>query len=109
VGWRALFRESGGCDGVTDAFYIWEGNSAIKAVVDLAHYGQNRRDSVSYEIELEARQNAELIAAAPEMREILERVLKACNSADQAKLMHTLYREVQQRGAEVLEKIKKVA
>lgn len=47
-------------------------------------------------------EHARLFAAAPEMRDILQRVLDACNNNTHEGLPYVLYREVQQHGAHVL-------
>ena len=49
--------------------------------------------------------NARLIAAAPELFDIVKAVLDACNETGPNSLNHVLYRVVQQRGAALLAKI----
>lgn len=58
--------------------------------------------------EEEARAKAALITQAPVLREIVQAVLDACNEVSPNSLPHTLYRQVQQRGAAALAEIDKV-
>lgn len=46
--------------------------------------------------------NARLMAAAPILKEILKNVLDACNQESANSLQHTLYRDVQQRAAQII-------
>jgi len=61
---------------MTDAIFIDTGiQSSTIAVIDLRHYGQESCKPASAETLARAEAHARLIAAAPEMREILERIL----------------------------------
>jgi hypothetical protein len=76
-----------------------------RRVASLSYAGKPISQAITYE-ELSA--NAALIAAAPDLLDILRKVLSA--TADVApghidRFAHVIYREVQQRGAELLHRI----
>lgn len=77
-----------------------------RRVASTSYKGKPISQKVDY-VELEA--NGRLLAKAPELADILRKVLAACNALaspeNTARLDHVLYREVMQRGAQLLYEI----
>lgn len=67
--WQAVFHESGGYDCMTGAWDIQSERGKCLATVDQSDYGQEHCD-YSYRSD-EAKANARLIAAAPDLLEAL--------------------------------------
>jgi hypothetical protein len=70
--WAVKFSEMGGYDCMTDAFHVFDDRGRIVVVVDLACFGQKHCEPATSEQLIAAGATARLIAAAPQMRNLLE-------------------------------------
>jgi hypothetical protein len=105
--WATYYAEKGGYDCMTDAIFIVDENRTVVATVDLSQYGQARCQPPPVDAVERAWKAANMLAAAPAMLEILKNVLEACGDEGPNSLNHVLYRQVQQRGAEIIAQIEK--
>lgn len=71
------FNHNGGYDGMTDAFYILDDQENTLCEVDLRHYGQNVNCPCLRETFDQAKANAQLFAAAPNLKKACEYALAA--------------------------------
>ena len=79
--WNTKFVKYGGYDCMTDALHIEEDGQTI-AVLDFKDYGQKACD---YDfLSVEAHKNAELLKAAPLLKEAIYRLLINPNDPDSA-------------------------
>ncbi len=84
--WKASFKEMGGYDCITDAYEVTTENGEHVALIDLRHYEQvTSGNMLEMPSTNEARTNARLIAAAPELLEVLREISAQLSAHPEAK------------------------
>jgi hypothetical protein len=69
--WSVTYEEHGGYDCMTGSYDVRDKNKNLVALVDLGNYGQDHCEPATAETLARAERDARLIAAAPELLQLL--------------------------------------